>query len=382
MINIKNKRKIIRTTTIPASLDLIEGQLKYLSNYYEVVAVSSSGNNLEKVGRREGVKVQAVDMERQISIFKDLISLIKLVILFFKEKPYIVHSITPKAGLLSMTAAWIVRVPVRIHTFTGLIFPTSTGFKQKLLIFIDRVTCYSATRIIPEGEGVKKDLISYRITNKPINVLANGNVNGINTTYFSIESIRRSRQDIRKDLGFLQDDFIFIFVGRIVKDKGIHELLEAFRNINKSRIKLLLLGRFERELDPISQEDEDYINSCEDINFIGYQSDVRDYLYASDVLVLPSYREGFPNSVIQAGAMGLPSVVTDINGSNEIIIEGKNGLIVPSKDSNSLYEAMNYLVNNNEVLSYMASNSRPMVVDRFQQSLVWEALLSEYQKND
>lgn len=174
------KKKIIRVSTVPVSLkNFLHGQLKWLSTYFEIVAVSSPGEALEVVREREGVRTVSVPMERRISIVKDLISLFRMIILFTKERPYIVHSMTPKAGLISMLAAWITRVPVRMHTFTGLVFPTERGIKQRVLIWMDRLTCWCATYINPEGNGVKKDLERFHITHKPLHIVANGNVRGV-----------------------------------------------------------------------------------------------------------------------------------------------------------------------------------------------------------
>lgn len=176
--------KIFRVCTISGSWGLLAGQLKFLSNYYEITAVSSPGEQLNETGLSEGVRTIAIPMRRRISLLEDFVSLIRLVLFFYKEKPDMVHSITPKAGLLSMLAGWITRVPVRMHTFTGLIFPTATGVRQKILIATDRLTCFCATHVNPEGEGVKRDLINYKITHKPLRIIANGNVNGIDLSYF------------------------------------------------------------------------------------------------------------------------------------------------------------------------------------------------------
>ena len=177
--------KLIKISTIPDSLEtLLKGQLKMLSEYYEVVVVSSPGEKMKVLEEREGVRTVSIPMERRISLVEDFISLLRLIVFFAKERPDMVHSITPKAGLLSMLAAWITRVPVRMHTFTGLVFPTATGKMQKLLIAMDRLTCFCATHINPEGEGVKRDLLNYNITSKPLHIIANGNVNGIDLEYF------------------------------------------------------------------------------------------------------------------------------------------------------------------------------------------------------
>lgn len=373
------KKKLIRVSTVPISLNiLIEGQLRFLSKYYEVIGVSSPGIELDEVCKREGVRTIAVPMNRKISLFKDFVSLMNLLVLFYKEKPYIVHSITPKAGLLSMVAAKLAGVPIRIHTFTGLIFPTATGFKRKVLMLMDKLLAWCATEIIPEGEGVKKDLLYYGITKKKIQILGNGNVNGIDLAHFSLDAIHKSRSQIRQSVGFALEDFVFVFVGRVVRDKGINELIAAFKEMGDNRIKLLLVGNLEQALDPVSDETIEEINNNPRINFVGFQPDIREYLFASDVFVFPSYREGFPNVVMQAGAMGLPAIVTDINGSNEIIINERNGLIISVRDSKSLALAMKMMVEDGKLRNRLSANARYLIETRYKQKLVWEELLKKY----
>lgn len=373
--------KIIRTSTVPISLNiLLKGQLKFLSQFFTVIGVSGDGEDLEEVKNREGIKTYPVEMERGISPVKDLVSLYKLYLLFKAEKPQIVHSITPKAGLLTMLAGKMAGVPIRMHTFTGLIFPTRKGFVQKLLIKMDQLLCWSATNIYPEGKGVKDDLIKYKITSKPLKVLANGNVNGIDLDYFSIQKIDSTEQNILKnELNIHNDDFVFIFVGRLVGDKGINELIKAFAGINKSNVKLLLVGPLESELDPLLPDTLMEITNNENIISVGFQKDVRPYFTLADAFVFPSYREGFPNVVMQAGAMELPSIVSDINGCNEIIIEGVNGTIIPVKNSDETLKAMLKILSDKNYCNVLKSNARPMIQSRYEQSVVWNALLNEYQ---
>ena len=370
-------QKLIRISTIPVSLEtLLKGQLKMLSEHYEVVVVSSPGERMKVLEEREGVRTVSIPMERRISLVKDFMSLLRLIILFAKERPDMVHSITPKAGLLSMLAAWITRVPVRMHTFTGLVFPTATGKMQKLLIVMDRLTCFCATHINPEGEGVKRDLINYNITSKPLHVIANGNVNGIDLEYFD-----RTPEVMEKAYSYKNEGtFTFCFVGRMVKDKGINELVHSFLRLyqDDARVRLLLVGPFEKELDPVLPEVEEQILHHPGICFMGFQSDVRPFLAASDALVFPSYREGFPNVVIQAGAMGIPAIVTDINGCNEIVLPDRNGMIIPTKNEQALYEAMKYFAFHSVEVEKMATNARPLIVSRYEQRMVWNALLAEY----
>ena len=305
----------------------------------------------------------------------------KMFWLLRKEKPQMVHSITPKAGLLTMTAAYFAGVPIRIHTFTGVIFPSKTGKLQQMLILMDKVLCYFATHIYPEGTGVKNDLINYNITTKPLKVLANGNVNGIDTTFFAAEQVALiDKVNLRKDLGIGDTDFVFIFIGRLVGDKGINELVAAFEQLSivNSRVKLLLVGPQEPDLDPLNETILEILKSQKAIKTVGFQADVRAYYAISDALVFPSYREGFPNVVLQAGAMGLPSIVTDISGCNEIIIEGENGTIIPVKDTNAIFEAMKKMASNTAYRLSIKQNARSMIVSRYEQQLVWEAILAEY----
>ena len=372
------KKKVIRISTVPGTINgLLQGQLKMLSSNYNVIAISSPGKELKEIAIRENVRTIPIAMERRISFIKDIISLFRLIFVFHKEKPWMVHSITPKAGLLSMIAAWICRVPVRIHTFTGLVFPTAQGILKKTLILTDKLTCFCATHINPEGKGVMNDLKKYQITAKPMFLIANGNINGVDINYYS-----RTQEIEKQSLNLKYDGYItFCFIGRIVKDKGIHELLTVFCNIHSQNklVKLYILGRFE-EQDAINEADKEIILKHKDIHYVGYQKNIRPYLCASDILVLPSYREGFPNVVLQAGAMGVPTIVTNINGCNEIIQHSINGLIVPPKDSNALSNAMLSFIENPAQIHLM----RPACIQRVNQlyrtELIWEALLNKYKE--
>lgn len=365
-------KKIIRAATIGMSLNIFcNGLLKELQQEgYDVVALSSPDADLKELGEREGVRTVGVAMERRVSPLKDLLSLIKLVSVLKKEKPDMVHSMTPKAGLLCMMAAKMVNVPVRVHTFTGLVWPTATGLMRRILMLTDKITCACATHIIPEGEGVKQDLRRC-ITQKPMKVLGYGNVKGIDLDYWKRQSV---------DVDSLW--FTFVFVGRIVREKGIDELVSAFVRLNKEHAdtRLLLVGPYEENLDPILPETKRLIDECEAIEAVGSQKDVRPFYEQSDVLVFPSYREGFPNVVIEAGAMELPSIVTDINGSREIVENERNGLIVSPCDERALYDAMKWMVEHPNERKRMAENARPMIANRFEQGFVRKCLKDYYRE--
>ena len=380
----EKKSIIIRATTVPQSLGFFEGTMPELIESYDVQLLSSPGEEIDELGARFGIKTHTVDMFRRLSPIKDLRSLHRIIKIFRHEKPYMVHSMTPKAGLLCMLAAWWTKVPVRVHTFTGLVWPTAKGLQRWILKMTDRITCFCATHVIPEGQGVLNDLKAGGITNKEMKVLGYGNVKGIDMTRFSHRpEIMEKAKAIRKD-----DVFTFLFVGRIVKDKGINELVETYIRLHDEyrNVRLILVGSFEESLDPISPTAKEQIEKTPDIIVAGEQSgdDLIAYYAAADCFVFPSYREGFPNTVIEAGAMELPCIVTDINGSREIItgaplqlppVDGdnevinapvlvsvkQNGIIIPSKDVEALYEAMKRMVTDKEMREGMVKNARPMI---------------------
>ena len=268
-----------------------------------------------------------------------------------------------------------------MHTFTGLVFPTATGLKRQILILMDKIICACATYINPEGRGVANDLKEFGITRKSLHIIANGNVAGIDPEYFSLTSVHiNSVDDIRKKWKLTPEKFVFVFVGRLVKDKGINELVDAFTDMHRkhTHTRLLLVGNFEPELDPVSPATHQLIDSHPCILYAGFQEDIRPYLAVSHALVFPSYREGFPNVPMQAGAMGLPSVVTDINGCNEIVTHGHNGLVIPPKDGTAIRHAMERLVTDAGLYNHLKSNARESIVSRYDQQTLWNLIREEY----
>ena len=218
--------KLFRVTTVSLSLNtLLKGQLSFLNHYFDVTGIASGEKDeLKEVSQRESVRTINIPMCRQIDMLTDLQALVVFIFLFIREKPHIVHANTPKASLLSMIAAWITRVPHRVYTVTGLRFETATGNLRRLLVIMEKITCWCATKVIPEGEGVKRTLIREKITNKPLKVILHGNINGIDVQHFNrTQHVELLASEIREE-----GKFTFCFVGRIVKDKGINELVLAF----------------------------------------------------------------------------------------------------------------------------------------------------------
>jgi glycosyltransferase involved in cell wall biosynthesis len=259
----------------------------------------------------------------------------------------------------------------------------ATGNKRKVLDFVEKMTYRFATKVYPNSKGLYAIILQNKFCDpNKLTVLANGSTNGINTTFFSNSHFSfAQKEELKNRLGIEQDDFVFVFVGRLVTDKGINEMVAAFRKlkINHPKAKLILVGPLESELDPLLPKTLEAIENVKEIISVGYQQDVRLYLSISNCLVFPSYREGFPNVVMQAGAMELPSIVSNINGCNEIIVPKQNGLIIPVKDEKVLLEAMTTVMEDTALYQHLQDNARLMIVNRYEQNVVWRALLKEYQ---
>lgn len=368
------------STTVPETFStILKRQPSYLATHFSVVLATSPSDTLAKVEADEQLSVCKVPMVRGISVLSDLVSVVRMVRVLRTIKPALVHSYTPKAGLVTMLAAWLCRVPVRVHTFTGLIFPTSTGFRKQLLIWIDRLICLCATEIVPEGNGVKNDLERFHITKKPLRVIGHGNIAGVDTDFFSPKAaeIFQEAGSLRSALSIGANEFVFCFVGRLNKDKGVAELIKAFASLN-GVIHLILVG----SMDPTAPVDDvtlAEIEAHDRIYVLGFMEDIRPALLASDILVLPSYREGFPNVVLQAGAMEVPVIATDINGSNEIIESGLNGWLVPARDARALQVAMQQAIEMPGIQrKEMGQRARARIVRRFERSEHWKRMVQFY----
>lgn len=377
--------KLIRITTVPISLlKLLEGQLSFMNNSYQVIAVSSGDQLLEKVKEQEGVGVFAVNMTRKITPLKDLFAVWRLYKYFRKEKPLIVHTHTPKAGTVGMIAAKLAGVPNRLHTVAGLPLMEARGIKRRILDTVEKITYSCASKVYPNSTGLYNFIVQHNLTTPgKLKVIANGSSNGINCEHFNRARLdEKQLQELRVELHISPDDFVFIFIGRLVSDKGLNELVGAFKQlcISSSKVKLILVGPFEDDLDPLNKHTQDEITKNTAIKHVGFRQDVRPYLAISDCLVFPSYREGFPNVVMQAGAMGLPSIVSDINGCNEIIVEGRNGMIVPVKDEKALYHSMVKILMEEDVKTTLKKHAREMIQNRYDQKFLWNALLEEYKQ--
>ncbi len=377
------RQKLIRITTIPLSLEkLLEGQLTFMKDYFDVTAISAEKERLEEYGKLNGVATKHIELTRKITPIKDLKAVYELYRHLKKEKPLIVHTHTPKAGIVGMMAAYFAKVPLRLHTVAGLPLMEATGMKRKVLDFVEKLTYKFSTNVYPNSKGLYDFILSEKFT-KPskLKVLGKGSSNGIDTSYFdpSLYSKKFIAQQKSK-WNIPLTDFVFVFVGRMVADKGVNEMVGAFQQLLKenSNCTLLLVGPFEEELDPLNPSVVEAIKTNNKIVHAGYQNDVRPFFAMSDGLVFPSYREGFPNVVLQAGAMGLPAIVSNINGCNEIVTSGENGIIIPVKDEVATLEAMRALLISENFQLTLKKNARKTIVENYDRQEMFQYLLNEY----
>ncbi|WP_082795976.1 glycosyltransferase family 4 protein [Flammeovirga sp. SJP92] len=374
--------KLIRITTVPISIHkLLSGQPLFMKNQgFDVKLVSSDGHFISKIELETGISVKVIPYSRAITPIADLRSLWLTYKYIKKEKPQIVHTHTPKAGLIGMLAAYLLNVPIRMHTVAGLPLMETRGIKRRVLNVVERLTSFCASNVYPNSNALKDFMLEEQLCSKSkIKVIGHGSSNGIDLEYYAPSLDTKEKSDkVRKDLGINESDFVFGFVGRVVKDKGISELVKSFCSLNDSSTHLLIIGPFEEELDSLDEGIMNEIEKNNHIHHVGYKEDVRPFFMAMNTFVFPSYREGFPNVVLQASALSIPSIVSNINGSNEIINDKVNGLVVPVKNEVSLTKAMFEMYKNNDFRKKVSSSIRNEIMMKYDQKYIWRELLKEY----
>jgi len=378
-------KKLVRITTVPISLEkLLENQARFFKTFYSVTLVSSQKEQLQRLAKEQGVNHFSLEMTRKITPLHDLRCLLQLIRFLRKDKPHIVHTHTPKAGIVGMLAAFITGVPLRMHTVAGLPLMEAKGLKKSILYAVERLTYRCATHVYPNARGLMDFIQEKKLAGKtPLKCIGNGSSNGIDLTYFNPERVSKEQEmSFREKWNISKDDFVFLFIGRLVGDKGVNELVAAFEQLaNKiPNAKLLLVGPQEPTLDPLKQVTIASIEKNPKIVSTAYQQDVRPFLKIAQVFVFPSYREGFPNVVLQAGAMGIPCIVSDINGCNEIIENEVNGLIVPPKSIQPLSEKMYSLYKDPEKRAIFIDRTKERIATNFERTHYWKLLLEEYKR--
>lgn len=373
MVLLTNK-KIFQLVTVSKSITLMKGQVEYLrDNHLDVQVVSSEGPE-QKTYSSDITHV--VNMEREISLKNDLKSLINMIKLFQKEKPYIVNSGTPKAGLIGTLAAFVTRRPVRIYTVRGLRLETVSGLKYKILYAMEKLAMLCSTDIIAISDSLKDKIVELGLAkHSDIKVLGYGSSNGINLNNFKKDNDDIS-EDIKKQL---EGYFVVGFVGRIVKDKGIHEVIEAFKMVQQKHdnVKLLIVGPIEKD-DSISENDFNYLQNNHDIIMTGHVNDTVKFYNNMDVLVFPTYREGFGNVSIEAQAVEVPVIVNDVTGAKDTLVDNVTGFLVEKGNYPQIAEKIMYLITHPQQRMQLGVNGRKNVEEKFRNEIVWRHLETIY----
>lgn len=376
--------KIIRITTSPLALKyLLPGQMQFMQkNGFEVIMISADGKERDEIIKNEGCPHIVVPMTRQITPWQDLKCLWQLIKIFRKEKPKIVHTHTPKAGLLGMLAAYICSVKVRIHTVAGLPLMVEKGFKFRLLTLIEKITYAAANRVWPNSTSLKNYIIEKRFTKKSkLGVILMGSSNGINLNRYSKQSLDNNIiEEIKKSFFYSEKNKYLLFVGRMVADKGITELVDAFSILqkNKNWLKLILVGPFEKELDPLPSNTLKQIESNPAIFHINWTDYVEYYMALAHYFVFPSHREGFPNVLLQAGAMELPIICSSIPGNIDIVVNNETGITFEKQNSKDLMNAIFSAIKKPLESQKMANNLKKFIYANYDQEVIWRELLNKY----
>ena len=354
-------------------------QLVAMQARYDITVVVNTANPalLEELGVI--ARLEALAIQRAIAPLSDLRCLARLIRLMRRERFDLVHSMTPKAGLLAMVAAWIARVPVRIHTFTGQVWATRTGIARAALKWIDTAMARTATFTLADSQSQRSFLASEGVVSaSKIAVLANGSVSGVDATRFRPDPVRRGI--VRESLGVPMTDVVLLFVGRINRDKGVMDLARAFAILADRRadIRLLMVGPDEESLTGAIR------NVCSRhlarLHFCAYANAPEDFMTASDILCLPSYREGFGTVIIEAAAVGLPTVASRIYGVVDAVVDGKTGLLHEPADLDGLAGQLERLMSSPELRRSLGAEARARAVRDFSQSTMTSAVLDVYSR--
>lgn len=374
--------KIARVATVPFFLynHLREQIASTAAAGHEVVLISSGGAEAEWLRTIPGVRFEQIDIPRKIAPLRDLGALWRLIILFRRERFDIVHSTTPKAGLLCALAGMLARIPVRLHTFTGQAWVEMRGLARLVAKAGDWLTAHIDTLCYADSVSQRDFIVAEGVCGSDrVRVLGAGSLAGVDVARFDPDQWAGERAATREALGIPLDAWVITFIGRQTRDKGLDELTEAFRTVSRhAPCVLLLIGPGETDDGSLTHA----VAAGQDANIrrIGYTPEPERYLAASDLLCLPSYREGFGNVVIEAAAMGVPAVGTDIVGLRDAIVDGETGVLVPPKDAASLAEAILALLTDEGLRRAMGEKARRRAVAEFDAGKVNAAVLAEYRR--
>ena len=382
---IKRRLRICRIATVPFFFQnhLREQICATVAAGHEVTLVSSSGQEVSLLTGIPGIRFYHVEIPRKISLKHDLLALWELFKLFHRERYDIVHSATPKAGMLTAMAAYLARIPVRLHTFTGQPWMEMHGILRYVAKIGDKVTASLNTQCYADSFSQREFIIEEQVaTSKQIRVIGAGSLAGVDLHRFNPEAWATRKDSILADLGINPGAKVITFIGRLTKDKGIDELVMAFVSLRNSGLEcvLLLVGPKETDWSRLSINVRYIIENNSGIHCVGYSSEPERYLAVTDIFCLPSYREGFGNVVIEAAAMGVPSVGTDIVGLRDAVVDGVTGLLVAPKDVDALIKGLEKLLDNPQMRLEMSQRAISRVRHEFDSTIVSAEILNEYDR--
>lgn len=371
-----NKPAIYFVATVEFAINaFLKQHLSLLSKTFNVtVVVNTSDPSFLK---KQGINVNVIplDIKRNINIFSDLKALYSLFYLFLKNRPVSVQSITPKAGLLAMVAAYMARVPLKVHTFTGQVWVTKSGVFRYILKKLDTMIAFFSDYAIVDSPSQSQFLVDEKVLPlKKSIVFGNGSVSGVDLEKF--KPCKKTYADVRSELSIPDDAFVFVYVGRLNAEKGVLELATAFSKINDDKAYLVVVGPDEGRY---SQQIKNLSNmNLERLRLIGFTSEPYRYLAASNALCLPSYREGFGSVIIEAAAMGVPAIASNIYGISDAVQNRKTGLLHPPKNSDQLLECMEVFLSNPNLVSEYGAAAKNRAVNEFDSKILTKYWIDFY----
>ncbi len=380
-----NRPRLVIAVNSSIALGFLQGQPEYFQNSgFDVTVLCPEKRSGEwDVARPENVRVLEIPMEREIAPLQDLRSVWHLFGILRKLRPTVTNAGTPKAGLLAGFAAWLTRVPCRFYTLHGLRFETTTGLRRKLLIFLERLACHFAHRVVCVSHSVREKAIASGLVDRDRAVIFGaGSCNGVDVSRFAPTPARiRRAVELRRQFGIPADAPVAMFVGRLTCDKGIAELMEAFLQLENRfpELRLLLVGNFE-DGDPLPADIRKRLESHQRVILAGPVNDTAPYYAIADVLVLPSHREGLPTVVLEGHAAGKPVIGAAATGIVDLLVDGETGLLFSVGDASALAETIGRLIDDKTLARKLADAGQEQVKRKFRQELIWAALRREYLK--
>lgn len=377
--------KLVYIVTVPITARvLLKGQLAYFRQQgFDVTVITSPESDLEAITRSDRVQVLAVPMQREIHLWQDLVSFWRLYRALRKLDPDIVNASTAKAGFLGMLAAWLAQVPVRVYALLGLRLETLSGMKRRILFLTEWIAAIGANRVICVSTSLRTEYVNLGLSpDAKAIVLASGSTNGLDAERFLATSEMLAKSHVlREQLEIPENVSVIGFVGRLVRDKGIMELLDAFDRVLETwpQTYLLIVGPFE-EGDPIPASYVQRLHAHPQVVLTGYVTDTAPYYHMMDVLAFPSFREGLPNVVLEAGAAGIPVVGCRVTGMVDAVVDGVTGMLVPAGDVKALADTLVTYLENPELRRKHGQAGSERVLRDFRQEVIWEALYKEYMR--